>query len=452
MIPTLRRATFAFVAMMLALGASRTPAATPGFTLDAVLAAPFSDDLVVSPRRDALAWTVHERGARNVVVWKDGAVRELTHETADDGHELGGLAFLPDSSAVVYERGSDGDASNANPAMPAQREPRRILLTSLAGGATLELGNGRAAAVSPKGDRVAWIGTDGPLSQTGQVMSAKIATRDGGRTWTATKAAVLFTVRGSADAPVWSPDGSRIAITNKRDDHAYIALYTLGAPNLTYALPEFSNDRDPVWSPDGSQIAFVRLPGDVSTLGFYDDPDLFAPWSIVVADAATGQGRVVWRAQRGRGNEFTIADGVQPLWWSRDGRLAFIWERDGWRHLYALPASGGAATLLTPGAFEIEQLALAADGNALLYTSNEGDLDARHVWRVPFAGGGQVRVSGGATNQWSPVELAGGRYAYFDASYDVPGTVTLAAPALAAPGQACVFYDGSRVLGGGFIA
>jgi tRNA-specific 2-thiouridylase len=29
--------------------------------------------------------------------------------------------------------------------------------------------------------------------------------------------------------------------------------------------------------------------------------------------------------------------------------------------------------------------------------------------------------------------------------------VTLATPALPAPGQACVFYDGSRVLGGGFI-
>ena len=29
--------------------------------------------------------------------------------------------------------------------------------------------------------------------------------------------------------------------------------------------------------------------------------------------------------------------------------------------------------------------------------------------------------------------------------------VTLEAPALAAPGQACVFYDGDRVLGGGFI-
>jgi tRNA-specific 2-thiouridylase len=29
--------------------------------------------------------------------------------------------------------------------------------------------------------------------------------------------------------------------------------------------------------------------------------------------------------------------------------------------------------------------------------------------------------------------------------------LTLATPALAAPGQAAVFYDGSRILGGGFI-
>lgn len=34
---------------------------------------------------------------------------------------------------------------------------------------------------------------------------------------------------------------------------------------------------------------------------------------------------------------------------------------------------------------------------------------------------------------------------------DATATVLLDTPALAAPGQACVFYDGSRVLGGGFI-
>ena len=38
------------------------------------------------------------------------------------------------------------------------------------------------------------------------------------------------------------------------------------------------------------------------------------------------------------------------------------------------------------------------------------------------------------------------------AAVDADGAVTLDTPALPAPGQACVFYDGDRVLGGGFIA
>ena len=415
-------------AAALALCAPHASAATPGFTLDSVLAAPFVSNLATSPHRDALVWTVHERGAHNVVIWKDGIIRALTHSVADDGQAISDAHFVPDATAVVYERGGDGDSDNdtvnPNPTSPAKHEPRKILLTSVASGTTLELGNGREPVVSPKGDRVAWIGTDG--SSDGQVMSASIATRDGGKTWTATKAAPLFTVRGSATAPVWSPDGSRIAITNKRGDHSYVALYTLGAKNVVFAQPAFSSDGNPVWSPDGSHIAFVRLPGGVSTLSAeYDDPSLFPAWSIVVADAATGDGKIVWRSLPGRGHEFTIADGTQPLFWSQSDRLAFIWERDGWRHLYSIASTGGTAALLTPGAFEIEQVALGSGGNDLIYTSNESDIEARHVWRVPFAGGERTRITGGTTNQWSPVGFANGKYAYVDASYDTPGTVTV---------------------------
>jgi dipeptidyl aminopeptidase/acylaminoacyl peptidase len=425
-----RRSLCAAVAASLALAAFPARAAAPAFTLDSILAAPFVDDLIVSPKRDALAWTVHERGTRNVVVWTGGKVREITQSTADDGEELGGLSFTPDGAAVAYERGGagqDGGEQNPNPTAPAKRQPRKILLTSVASGATIELGNGRDPAVSPKGDRVAWI------DETGQVASATIATRDGGKTWTATKADTLFTVRGTAGAPLWSPDGSRLAITNNRGDHSYIAIYTLGAANITFAAPGFSSDQSPVWSPDGSQIAFLRLSGDISTLSFYDDPNRYPPWAIVVADAATGNGGVVWRAPRGRGYEFNIADGVQPLWWSRDGRLAFVWERDGWRHLYAIAPSGGTPRLLTPGNFDTEQIALGASGNDLLYTSNQGDLDSRHVWRVPFAGGVPTRVTGGPANQWSPLELNPGTYACVDASATVPGVVTLADGAKVTP-------------------
>jgi dipeptidyl aminopeptidase/acylaminoacyl peptidase len=407
----------------LALCAGSVRAESATFTLDAVLSAPFVDELRVSPHRDALVWTVHERGARNVAVWRDGTARLVTHSVDDDGEELGGVQFVPDDTAVVYARGGsgqDGEGANPNPTAPAVRQPRRIFLTSVASASTLQLGEGQAPAVSPHGDRVAWIGNDG------QVVSATIATADGGATWTAGKAEALFTVRGTVRALLWSPDGSRIAVTDARGDHSYVAIYTLGAKTVTFAAPAFSNDGDPVWSPDGTRIAFLRLPADIATLSPYDDPARFPPWSIVVADAATGAGGVIWTAPRGRGYEFTIADDVQPLWWSRDGALAFVWERDGWRHLYAIAPSGGPARLLTPGAYEIEQIASGADGTSLLYTSNDGDIDARHVWRVGFRGGTPARVTGGPTNQWSPVDLSGDKPAYLDASYRSPGAVTLA--------------------------
>jgi hypothetical protein len=184
---------------------------------------------------------------------------------------------------------------------------------------------------------------------TAKWRSPTIASGDGGGTWKGGTVESPFKVRGTADAPLWSPDGTRLAIVNGRGDHAFVAIYALGAKSIAFAAPGFGSDGSAAWSADGSKIAFLRLPGSPADLTAYDDPARYAPWSIVVADAATGKGGVVWRAPPGRGSEFTIADGVQPLWWSKDGDLAFVWERDGWRHLYALRGVRGDAAPLDAG-------------------------------------------------------------------------------------------------------
>ncbi len=420
------RAAAVALGLAFALAPLCNDAAATGFRLDDALSAPFVDDLTVSPGRDALAWTIHERGARNIAIWKDGTSRVITDSTADDGQELGGIAFVPSGTAVVYERGGidqNGGDANPNPTAPIARVARKILLTPLAAhAATVELGSGRDPAISPAGDRVAWIDGDGQLAV------ASLASADSGVTWSATKPERPFTLRGTVQSFVFSPDGKRIALVNERGDHAYIALVSFGSPNVTFADPAFSNDAFPVWSPDSARVAFVRLPGDISTLSAYDDnPALFPPWSIVVADAATGAGRAIWQAPRGRGYDLNLPDGTRPLWWSSGGGLAFTWQRDGWLHLYALAPSGGTPRLLTPGAFDIENIARGASGNELHYTSNEGDLDARHVWRVSFDRPDRTPVSQGPSNQWSPVALSGGRYAYIDATARTPGTVTIVA-------------------------
>jgi Tol biopolymer transport system component len=71
---------------------------------------------------------------------------------------------------------------------------------------------------------------------------------------------IQLTHHAEADeAPVWSPDGTRIAFESMRDGNSEI--YVMGADgskqvNLT-GNP--AHDHAPAWSPDGTQIAFESL-------------------------------------------------------------------------------------------------------------------------------------------------------------------------------------------------
>ena len=87
-------------------------------------------------------------------------------------------------------------------------------------------------------------------------------------------------------------------------------------------------------------------------------------------DVATLQTHQIWQARAGVGSiyypldqSYSAGTHGDQMFWSADDRIAFVWEGDGWRHLYAVPAFGGAATLLTPGDGEVETAALTADGS-----------------------------------------------------------------------------------------
>ena len=91
-------------------------------------------------------------------------------------------------------------------------------------------------------------------------------------------------------------------------------------------------------------------------------------------------------------------------------RLVFASEQDGWNHLYSVAVSGGAPVLLTPGEYEVEDVTLSADKKSVLYTSNENDIDRRHIWRVALPDGRPQAVTRGETMEWSPVETGTGGY------------------------------------------
>jgi dipeptidyl aminopeptidase/acylaminoacyl peptidase len=109
--------------------------------------------------------------------------------------------------------------------------------------------------------------------------------------------------------------------------------------------------------------------------------------------------------------------------WGADGRLVFVSEIDGWQHLYSVPMSGGAADLLTPGECEYETMSFTADRKNILFNSNCGDIDRRHLWQVSVSGGAPVAVTSGEAIEWMPVPTSSGKWVvYFGSDAQHPAT------------------------------
>ncbi len=102
----------------------------------------------------------------------------------------------------------------------------------------------------------------------------------------------------------------------------------------------------------------------------------------------------------------TIAVASNQLLWGAGDRIVFPWERDGWLHLYSVEIGGGAPVLLTPGDFEIERAALSPDQASVVYSSNQGDIDRRHLWRVPVAEAKPAQLTQGEGIEYTASLLA----------------------------------------------
>jgi dipeptidyl aminopeptidase/acylaminoacyl peptidase len=388
------------------------------FTLQQVLSAPYALDLTAAPVGSQFAWIENAEGVRNI--WVGGpreAARMITPYSADDAQDINGMVWSDDAREIAYAYGAPS-GENGKPANPAhlQRPTEvEVWVQPVAEGAKgIDLGPGHSPLFLRDGKSVL-------LVRAGQIWMVDV--KQGEKS-----ARRLVYDRGWASGMTLSPDGTLLAYESGRGGHSFIALFDLRTDVLRFVAPGTGRDFGPVFSPDGKEIAWLRGP--------FTEAEEFAanrvsayPWSVMVADVATGKARAVFTPAANKPGSVLprIATGEPKVLWMPDGRVVFYGEMDSWVHLYSAGLDGGAPVLLTPGKGEVESVAQ-GPGGALMWASNVPvcrggvcdlkDEDRQHLWTLKD--GKAVAATQGVGIETEPKFAADGAVAALVSSMTVP--------------------------------
>jgi dipeptidyl-peptidase-4 len=215
------------------------------------------------------------------------------------------------------------------------------------------------------------------------------------------------------DAFRWSPDGAKIAYW--RFDMTGLGTYYLVNdtdslyPRITPIQYPKAGTRNSavtagVVSADGGPTTWLQIPDDPrenylprlewagpNELVLQRIPRLQNTDRVMLADATTGATRAVLTER-----DSAWVDVVDEITWLAKG-TEFLWtsERDGWRHVYRVSRDGKRVTNITPGTFDVVDVAAVDEaGQSLYYIASPDSATQRYLYRTRLDGKGTaVRVS-----------------------------------------------------------
>ncbi len=438
-------------------------------------------EVAAAAKVDRVAWIAFEEGRRNAYTAAAPAFApiRLTSFLEDDGVAMSDIRISDDGGTVVFVRGTapNHDGWVANPTANPDGAERAIWAVRTSGGPAWRVAEGGDPQLAPDGSSVVFVKDD-------QIFRAKVTPVRPAREMDRGEQPFIKEW-GAQSAPVWSPDGRKIAFVSERTDHSFIAVYDVPTRTVKYLAPSVDFDAMPAWSADGGSVVFARRPGlafgqqsqpGTGSLGLPSGP-AFVPagtpgsplhiapvpglaratfkggytLSLMRADVATGEAREVWHNEAndtkfpnianlrvGRDRAIFMASfaGGRGRGGARRGAPAPpppppTGPVDEWDRYYSLDttAPGARPVLLTTtdGLIEDEtSIAISHDGGNFYYCTNAGDVERRHIWAVPVSGGTPRQVTTGKGIETAPVPLASGRtLATLSADWKMPQSLGL---------------------------
>ncbi len=232
----------------------------------------------------------------------------------------------------------------------------------------------------------------------------------------AQEATAVTTDPGMEYHPRWSPDGTRLAFTARRDGEPVLATMRPDGGDVEVILSGRPGDLHLTWCPDGDRIIFDARPEGSYAVFF-----LLELATGAVQPLTGGENRGFHPSCSPVGDRIVCSDGdrlhlltfpegvstpltggsfgdIHPAFSPDGATVVYTSERFGNPDLFLIPTAGGEPRRLTDHRGNDDWARFSPDGTRIVFNSDR--TGNRELWILELDGGRPIRFTHGPGNSW----------------------------------------------------